>query len=115
MLSNIILYIITKNKTTNQYEVVSLNEIEFIPPSNEIIPNTDIKQNCFNIYRKYIDIHEDVFTCIYLDCCITQNVDLIYFMMLPFSFTTKNIYFIPIKNIKNELHIKNLQKIINIV
>jgi hypothetical protein len=111
--TNLSIYIIAFNKKRQDYEILSTNEQVFSPPSQEIILNKDIQKNLFDLISKYIDLENDIFGYTFLDINILENIDIIYYVMIPYEYPKKNCYFIPIINTDNEFYIKNIQKIIN--
>ena len=50
--NNIIIYIVSFNKNTMSYEILSTSEDEFLPPAQEIVLNTSITKNLFKSQMK---------------------------------------------------------------
>jgi hypothetical protein len=111
--TKISIYILSFNKKLLAYEILSTDQTILIPPSQEIIPNKNIDKNLFDLVSKYIEVENDVFGYSFLDIDISENLNIIYFVTIPYNFPKKNCYFIPVNNTSNEFYIKNIQKILN--
>lgn len=114
MTSNIILYIITRNKKTGGYEILSRDSLLLEPLISEIVPNKSIYDQCQELYNKYVPSYSNdynIFTFLEID--ITDSLDIIYFCFAPFEIKTADSYFLPIT--QNEILQKHIRKILNVV
>ncbi len=107
------LYIVARNKTTYKYDVLSIENDKVVIPSCPIKENEDISTQLFHLTKQYIDIDKNVINYIFLDVKIKNILDIIYFCCVPINIPITNCHFIPMD--KNQDHVINLQKIINIV
>lgn len=113
MTSKILLYIITRNKQTMDYEVLSIDPESIKPPTLDVVANIDIQDQYQTLYNQYIINYSNInniFTFLNID--VTETIDIIYFCFVPFGTKHQNSYFIPIK--QNEIFTKHIRQIINV-
>lgn len=110
--TNIVLYILSRNKNNLEYYILSTSKDSVIHPKSEIIANHTLKDNCYDLYKKYINLDKNLLDFRILDIKIIDEIDIICFCLIPFNFPIKDSYLIPIK--QDEISSSYLQKIINI-
>lgn len=107
------LYIIGRNKSTLNYDILSIDNKSIICPSAEVRQDIPIQTQLFDILKQYTDIEDGIINYIFLDIKIKSDIDILYFCCIPRDLPIKNSYFLPIDN--NKDHVINLQKIISII
>lgn len=111
MINRLLLYVITRNKSNMNYEILSTDSESINPLTTELMPNYHIQNQCQLLFDKYIKGYENnVFT--FLDIDITDTLDIVYFCFVPFGIKPEISYFLPIK--QNEIFIKHIRQILNV-
>ena len=113
MTSRILLYIVTRNKQTLNYEILSTDSESIKPLIIDVVPNIDIQDQCQVLYTQYILLHSEyrnIFT--FLETDIADTVDLVYFCFVPFGLKVQNSYFLPVK--QNEIFNRHIRQILNV-
>jgi hypothetical protein len=113
MESKITLYIVARNKTTSNYEILSTNKDDLQCPTADIVVDKTMQEQLYELLKKHIDIENGIINYIFLDIKITNKINIIYFCCVPIDLPIQNSHFLPLNN--NYDHIINLQKIINII
>jgi hypothetical protein len=113
METKLTLYIVARNKSTFDYDILSTQKDDIICPSSLIIPNTNISTQLYNLLKQYVDINDDIVNYIFLDIKINTIINIVYFCCVPIDLPIKNAQFLPIN--QNKVHVTNLQKIITII
>jgi hypothetical protein len=113
METKLTLYIVARNKSTFEYEILSTQQNDIVCPSDSIVPNSNIHTQLYNLLKQHIDIDDNIVNYIFLDIKINTAINVVYFCCIPINLPIKNAQFLPIN--QNKVHVTNLQKIITII
>jgi hypothetical protein len=113
METKLTLYIVARNKSNKNYEILSITKDSIECPISNIVPNSRIHDQLYDLLKKYIDIDNNIINYIFLDIKVTTELNIVYFCCVPIELPIQNSYFLPLDS--NNEHIINLQKIISII
>lgn len=107
---SITICIVSLNKKTGKYEMLSTEKESVVCPSEKAKPNISIKNQIQDIAQKYVDIDAGILDYIFLDINVTEKIDILYFCCVPAEITKTNTYFLQ----PSDYYAIILQKIIRI-
>lgn len=114
MTNNLLLYIITRNKQTLNYEILSKKKDLIEIPKCEMIPYRSILDRCNDLASQcFLLKHTDIFKFHFLTIDIKDSINTVYFCFAPFGLKTNNTYFIPIKH--DQIYSEHIRQILNVI
>jgi protein-arginine kinase len=109
--TKILLYILLFNKTSLEFEVVSLEKNKLVVPECYVDSEENVEKQIKDIFEKYVDLSSE-FTSFILNDVFIENKELIiqYYCLIPYGVETKNSN--PIKINAQETNSNNLRKVL---
>lgn len=105
------LVILSLNKISLEYEILSLDKYNLSTPKVEIVPESDIESMLNRLIESYINISSSyIKPKLYNVDIFNSKLTISYFYIMPFGVSTKNSFFLPIKEYIN--YQTNFSKII---
>lgn len=108
------LYILSFNKQTLEYDILSLDQEDLKPLSASIESQKSLDEMVVSLIEKHLDISASFINYKLSDADIVNDeLVLSYYCLIPFNIQTRDCFSVPINNYA--IYSKNLKKIISAI
>ena len=107
------LCILSFDKSDLEYKILSLNSMDLDLPEEEITTDSKLDDLCKKIFNRHINTSSDYFNFRLVDIEVKAELNIIYYVMIPYQTDIKNSYLLSLKQHANNSFV--LRKILSLI